>query len=218
MWKIGSTDEAFRALASLADVTCSEEELRQKATLDEAGRVVRAEFPWSRSGNKLHAHWTNTILGHITIEGSKLRISVNSAKRAERIRSEVARRLGGQAFGPSIQRQSVEDALRQPEPQVRSRRGKAPEPKQEAWLDSPEAVAFMRQQEEAHWETWVKERIPALGNRKPVQVVKTKEGREMVEALLLSFERREPSPQLGPPYDLDRVRERLGLPRRGTTP
>jgi len=218
VWKVDS-DEAFRALAPLAQITGSEAELREEATIDDAGRVVRAEFPWSKAGNKVHAHWTNTTLGHITIDGSKLTIEVNSMKRAELIRSEVARRLGERAFGPSLERRSVEEALREQERQAHSSRGKAPEPENDHWGESPEALEVMRQYEEAHWEAWVTQRIPALGNKKPAQLVKTREGREMVEALLLSFERHGPAaPKRGPAYDLDRVRARLGLSRRGTTP
>jgi len=41
-----------------------------------------------------------------------------------------------------------------------------------------------------HWEGWVDEKIPALGGKSPRQAVKSADGRESVEALLRSAERR----------------------------
>jgi hypothetical protein len=62
-------------------------------------------------------------------------------------------------------------------------------------------------------ESWIAEKIPALGNKTPVQAVKTREGREMVESLLVQFER-----AAGVMGDVDfelslirGVREKLGL-------
>jgi hypothetical protein len=62
-------------------------------------------------------------------------------------------------------------------------------------------------------ESWVSEKIPALGNKTPVQAIKTPEGREMVESLLKQFER-----EAGAMGDKDfeislirGVREKLGL-------
>ncbi len=214
-WKIDSPDDAFRALASLCH-HMSESEIRKDATLDDAGHVRRIEFSWSKAKNSLHADWDNTVLGRILIADSKLTVEVNSGKRAERIRGEVAKRLGGHAFGPSIVTKSAEDSLREQDEREPSAGRKKPSPQDEAFLRSPEVQEFMRQREEAQWDAWVSERIPALGNRRPIQLVKTKEGREKVEALLLSFERRGQPPEFGEPYDMNRVRARLGLPPRET--
>lgn len=38
-------------------------------------------------------------------------------------------------------------------------------------------------------ESWVREKIPARGGRTPLQAVKDADGREMVEALVLDYER-----------------------------
>jgi antitoxin Xre/MbcA/ParS-like protein len=58
----------------------------------------------------------------------------------------------------------------------------------------------------------VHERIPALGNRTPLQAVKTAAGREAVQALVAQIER--DSARMRPPMDpqiIRRLRERLGL-------
>ncbi|MFP3929200.1 MAG: antitoxin Xre/MbcA/ParS toxin-binding domain-containing protein, partial [Desulfobacteraceae bacterium] len=41
----------------------------------------------------------------------------------------------------------------------------------------------------AHWEGWVHETLPALGGMTPLEAVKTPDGREAVESLLLGMER-----------------------------
>jgi hypothetical protein len=64
----------------------------------------------------------------------------------------------------------------------------------------------------AHWEHWVDQPIPILGNRTPMEAVKDPDGREIVESLVIQAERIDRSPNL--PWDEDvfrRLRERLGL-------
>lgn len=51
----------------------------------------------------------------------------------------------------------------------------------------PEVQAFLRQQNERHWESWLDTRVPALGNRTPRQAARTPEGRERLDALLAEF-------------------------------
>ncbi len=63
-----------------------------------------------------------------------------------------------------------------------------------------------------HYSIWPETKLPALNGKTPLQAVKTCDGREMVEALLLNSERR--SKQAAPPLDLAiiaELRERLGL-------
>ena len=72
-------------------------------------------------------------------------------------------------------------------------------------------VEFMRE----HYRKWPTEKLPALGGKTPLQAVKTKDGREMVEALLRDFELRSANSNL--PVDqsiFDELRERLGLTGR----
>ncbi|MGZ8410666.1 MAG: hypothetical protein ACXWVS_12230, partial [Hyphomicrobium sp.] len=64
----------------------------------------------------------------------------------------------------------------------------------------------------AHWEHWVDQPIPILGNRTPMEAVKDPDGREIVESLVMQAERTGRSPNL--PTDeavFRRLRERLGL-------
>jgi Protein of unknown function (DUF2384) len=47
----------------------------------------------------------------------------------------------------------------------------------------------MREVLQKQVESWVREKVPALGGRTPLQAVKDRDGREMVEALVIEYER-----------------------------
>jgi hypothetical protein len=48
-----------------------------------------------KPGNAIHAHWENTVLGHVTLEGDRLRLETNSIERAGRLRARVETGCGG---------------------------------------------------------------------------------------------------------------------------
>ena len=48
----------------------------------------------------------------------------------------------------------------------------------------------------AHWEHWVDQPIPILGNRTPMEAVEDPDGREIVESLVMQAERTGRSPNL----------------------
>ena len=53
----------------------------------------------------------------------------------------------------------------------------------------PEVQAQINEHLREHYRTWLKQKIPALDHKTPLQAVKTKDGEEMVEALLVDIER-----------------------------
>jgi len=64
----------------------------------------------------------------------------------------------------------------------------------------------------AHWEHWVDQPIPILGNQTPMEAIKNPDGREIVESIVIQAERDGRSPQLQTDEDVfRRLRERLGL-------
>ena len=84
-------------------------------------------------------------------------------------------------------------------------------------MRNPEIRAKLAEMMAAHWEGWVDENIPALGGKTPRQAVKTADGRESVEALLRSAERRARRDEsLGQETltAIEGVRQRLNLPGR----
>jgi hypothetical protein len=64
-----------------------------------------------------------------------------------------------------------------------------------------------------HWDAWFDEQIPALGNLTPPEAAKTPQGRERLEALLLSYEWNEggDGPAALMQADTAELRRRLGL-------
>ncbi len=58
-------------------------------------------------------------------------------------------------------------------------------------LELPEVQEHLKAMVQTHWEHWFDESIPALKNKTPREAVKTKEGKERLEALLLEYENRD---------------------------
>jgi hypothetical protein len=185
-YEIDSPDLAFSRLSDLC-VTESEETLRSAAQLDAEGGIVHIEIPWTRKGYRKNSALENTILGSLVIEGRNLKVTVNSAERAERIRKEIETRLGKGAKYKTTVFQSTEYML-QKQREV-PHRDAAAELKNEELMQHPEVREKLAEVLAAHWIGWIDEKVPALGGKTPRQAVKNADGRESVEALLLSAER-----------------------------
>jgi hypothetical protein len=185
-FEIESSELAFDRLKSLSVVE-SEEELRSDAELDDAGGIRRVTIPWSRQGHKKSKGLENTLLGRLEIDDRRLKVEVNSARRAEIIRKEIEKRLGKQARYKTTKIQSLEAML-----EARGDRageGIEGSNEQDELMQIPEVREQMAKVLSAHWKGWVDQKIPALGDTTPRQAVKTSDGRESVEALLLDAER-----------------------------
>ena len=185
-YEIDSPDLVFERLKVLAEIS-SETELRETADQDESGRIIRAEVPWSRQGQNKTAAMDNTVLGQLAIDEHRLTIEVNSARRAEIIRSEIEARLGKHARYITTEIQSPESMLETA--RVRDGDVTVPDSGQEKLMQMPEVREQMDKMLSAHWKNWIGEKIPALGHMTPRQAVSDPDGRESVEALLLDAER-----------------------------
>jgi SEC-C motif len=204
--------EAFQALKTLA-VGSTEEELFADARYGEGGELRAISFNWLRPGNKMHKGMENTALGRIAIDGTQLTAEVNSRERGGKIRSEIESRLGARvvfrrAVTSSIAKM-IEDRAERGET-VRSRRMR----EESEHIESlPEVQEQLKAMARRHWEAWFDEQIPALGNLTPREAAKTREGRERLEALLLSYEWDKPGESLTALMqpDVAELRRRLGL-------
>ncbi len=206
VFDISSPQAAFDALWPLS-LQEGPQPLLQDAGYDDTGALHTVVFPWLKEGNARHKSWRNTILGNIRIEGERLTIEVNSDERAARIREEVEKRLGDQARYRGTVLHSVEKMLADDAEQDGQAQALEPLP--------PELQEKLLEITEAHWNDWIHEKIPALGDMTPLEAAKDPEGRELLEALLLEIQRRR-LPQL-PDYDpVPRLRARLGLERENT--
>jgi hypothetical protein len=185
-YEIDSPELVFERLKVLSEIS-SETELRETADLDESGRIIQAEIPWSRKGQNMTAAMDNTVLGQLVIEDRRLKVEVNSARRAEAIRREIKTRLGKHARYKTTEIRSPDAVLET----IRDREGEMakPGPDQDELMQIPEVREQIEKTLFAHWENWVDAKIPALGHITPRQAVKDPDGRESVEALLLDAER-----------------------------
>lgn len=200
--------EAFDRLRPLAT-------LRGEAHVDDerydaAGEIEAAVLTWLKAGNRQHKDWDNTTLGTLRLDGSRLVIEVNSAKRRQRIGKEISKRFGSTA---TLVETTTSDIVKELQ-ERRARRRDAPgesttfstEPER-----TPEIQALEAELIRNHWDAWIDTKVPALGNRTPRQAAKTAKGRERLEALLTDFARSSEQRSSGFRQDFGDLRRRLGL-------
>ena len=201
---------AFEALKHLA-LDESDEDLLADATRDSEGRLTGMRFSWKKRGNKKHAGWDNTVLGWIEIDGTRLIAEVNSKARADAIRKKIETALGAGIRYRASEIQSLEQMLADQRADGSARGGAASE-ESERLAELPEVREKISEMMAAHWEHWVSQPLPILGNRTPMDAVKDPDGREIVESLVLQGERLGRSPNLQTDENVfRRLRGRLGL-------
>lgn len=145
-------------------------------------------FDWLKKGNRKIPSWDNTILGSIKISRDSLVGEVNSEKRAVRLRAEIEKRLGPSAVHQSTRAQTTEQLLK--DAPRRTSRAKFDDEDLQDMLREPEVRKRVQESLQKQAEAWVDQEVPLLGGRTPRQAVQDPDGREIVEALLLEWERR----------------------------
>ena len=186
-FQIGSAQVAFDALATLAWGE-TKEDLLDAAEMDSDGTLRAIKFDWKKKGNQMHPTWDNTIMGHLEISGRSLIVEVNSAKRAARIREEIEKRLGMLAVHQSTSVKTTQEMLQERRLKKGSQSSAGENREVERKID-PEAVHYWNEQMQQEFLGWVNQKVPALGGRTPRQAVTDPDGREIVESLLLDWER-----------------------------
>jgi hypothetical protein len=176
-FRTGSALVAFEALAPLAR-GFSKAELLKGAKFDARGALLAVELPWQKKGNRIHKDWDSTLLGQLSISGRSLVVEVNSEKRAAKIRQEIERRLGILVTHQKTVTQGLEAGLKT-----------KPKHSQTANLPKPEFTAEVHAEVQRQAENWIYQKVPALGGRTPLEAIKDPDGREVVESLLLGWER-----------------------------
>ncbi len=148
-----------------------------------------------------------TILGNIEIKGDALTLECNSKERLERGKKLILENTSGAVIHKI-------DSFQDPMQALKSYEGK-PEKKTENEIPMEIQQQLYAQFMQKHSEKWLKEKIPALDGKTPVQAIKTDEGRRKVIELLKSFENSEEhNKREGRPfYDLSWMWDKLGLER-----
>ena len=209
VYDIDSPQAAFDALADLC-ITASREEILEEARRDDEGRLAAIAIDWQKAGNEKHKSWSNTILGKIAIDGGRLTAEVNSENRALLFRKLMEERLPGARYR-TTSIQSVESMLarrEQREPTAAERRAEA----ERAELNAqPEVQAMLAEELRRHYRDWPDMKLPGLGNKTPRHAVKSRDGRELVEGILLQMERNAGNLPAFDPAIVQELRTTLGL-------
>ena len=178
------------------------------------GKLRKIGFAWEKPGNKKHKDWNNTILGHIKIEDSNLTAEINSENRAEKFKALVEELLPGKARYKTTVIQSPQSMLARAGEKGESAQTRQTQKEIEELNSRPEIQALLAEKMRQHYRDWPGMELPALNGLTPLQAVKTRDGKEMVAALLTDIEQR--SQHATPPLDpaiIAELRERLGLLR-----
>ncbi|BAP89374.1 putative uncharacterized protein [Burkholderiales bacterium GJ-E10] len=208
------TADAEAALAALRDLAqgMDDESFDAGVERNAQDRLLRAEFPWLHAGNAAAPSLPNTTMGNITIDGNgHITAEVNSAARAAALRAIIETKLPGAQAQPS-EVQSLQEMMAQADTPTGRARARQREAESAQLHAQPEVQAMLQASMRRHYEAWLDEDIPALGNRTPRQAVQDADGRESVEALLRQIERDAQDQRI--PMDprlVDDLRKELGI-------
>lgn len=203
-----SPNEVLQKLLPLT-LSNDTQDFLNEAEFNKMDEIAKIELPWLKKGNKKHKTWDNTVMGNITIEENRLILETNSINRAEK-----GKQLLHKYLGKSIEFQST--LLETPEQKLKS----APKDfnnndnAQAKLLESLEVQKQLKKMAKTHWKNWLDEEIPALGHQAPREAVKTKDGRERLEALLLDYEKRDIHAKDAQKFfkvDINYLKKELGL-------
>ncbi|MHB8840016.1 MAG: SEC-C metal-binding domain-containing protein, partial [Gemmatimonadaceae bacterium] len=208
VFDVSSAQEAFDALRHLARADDGAA-LQREAEYDGDGALKNVRFPWFKEGPGHAAGMDNTVLGWLSVRSGRLTVEVNSEAREARIRNIVAEALGDRARYRMSEVVSVEPEMARQATRGDQARASAEAVALAAMPEVKRAVDAMLRK---HYESWVNERLPALGGRTPLEAVADADGREAVAALVAQIER--DGGRMRPPLDpaiVRKMRERLGL-------
>ncbi len=201
----------------------SEDKLRSDATVAD-GLIVKAEIPWLGGTREARKRLGGPVLlGTMNIEDRKLIIGVNSTRRAKKIRRLVEKRLGKEAvykttviepIESEVERMWAAAASGSSKPAAEGRAAQETERTGVIPLADLPAEVRLKLEETArqHWITWFDLPVSALNNMTPREAATTEEGRELLESLLLDYERHDDADNenLMRP-DIPGLRRKLGM-------
>jgi SEC-C motif-containing protein len=210
VFDVDDAQRVLDALTRLPGFRCDEVERA------EDGRLERAQLSWSKPGNRAQASWENTVLGHVAIETDRLVAGVSSAERARAFRAVVEQALPSEARyrDTEIVARDELDAELEGVDELGSFDDTVVDATADDFAQHPELREQVARLFERHYDDWVTQESPALGGRRPIDVVQEPNGREKVEALVIGIERDAARVNADAAAAVvARLRERLGLTR-----
>jgi hypothetical protein len=216
-----SADQAFKSLKDLAE-GYSDAELMRDAVIKK-GLIVKASIPWLSSKEEDRQRIGGPVLlGLLEIEEDRLVVEVNSKRRADVIRKVVEERIGDLATYKTTLIEPIDASL---EEMWQAAIGNSSVASEAVPQDESETLAeagtslelrdALKEIARQHWEAWFDLPVPALNSMTPRQAAKTRAGRELLESLLLDYERFQDGASPDPfAADIDKLRKELGLGSR----
>jgi hypothetical protein len=204
-FEISSPSAAVSQLMKLTRNVLSEKQILEDAVF-EVGQLKEVEIPWFKRGKNSNEESGYTVLGRIRINGTKLSVHVNSARRAKKIKDKIEKLLGTDVAYRTTVLESIEKHMECANEGSDSRDGELEAPVSLQVQERLKAVA------DAHWKRWMDEPIPALNGFTPREASKNKTGRDLLNSLLLYYEqqdRKSPHNSFSP--NLKALRDELGI-------
>jgi hypothetical protein len=191
-----------KAIFEMSDQALVASKLTQ---IDELTEDENGVFLWlARTGDESDS----TVLGTVVIKDDKLLLECNSKSRLEKGKSLLTEHLDDLLTHTIDTLQSPYQAMKDL-PEIDSE----DEVKEELPLETQQQFydQFMRK----HYEGWLNQKIPALGNKSPLETVKRPWGKQKVEELLMTIENMEAHKkrQGAPFFDIGWLWERLNIKR-----
>ncbi len=200
------------------DPAAQEEIQRRLAAMDavvppEAGDEDR-DYIFHREGPATRPGLEDIVVGHVVVDGRSISLETNSVRRANALRSRVETALGNLIRQRRRRRRDAQRMVARMWEREPSRHGAAAASgahSRDELADTPEAQQALREMKERHYADWPDQSLPALGDQTPRRAIRTKIGRERVDALLKDIEFREAGLRAGERFDVAVLRRTLGL-------
>jgi len=175
-------------------------EKSEKFELDEKENL----WVWSRKETKNRG----TILGTFKINDDILIAETNSIERGKRLRKLLEKEAGEHiVFEKFTVKEPDEIPSLSEEERIKF------EEEQQKIMSDPETREILgRYYQEYYLKSWVRQKIPALGNKTPFQAVKTKKGKRKLVKLINWMERMSDKNPGGSLMDFNLLRQKLGIP------
>jgi hypothetical protein len=159
-----------------------------------------------KRGNRVHAHWENTVVGTAFVTADELRLETNSLRRAAALRKKVEKACVGLLTG---HRRSETDPLEKL--QAARDDGAVDDEDDAGEIEGGDHDAIIREEKARHYATWPDQPLPILGNKTPRQAARSRRGREELVVLLKDLENREARQPAGTRFDVGVLRRELGI-------
>jgi len=201
--------EAFEKLCSLS--LFDAESIKDGAEYSQDGGLLKVSFTWMVQGKKANPVWINAVLGKIEINGEQLTIGVDSRERAERIESEVEKRLGGDAVLTSRIEESIADLQKKMIGREETEQDRKRQEENRRIKALPEMQEQIKETVARYYELWVDQPVPSLRDQTPREAAKTPVGRELLETLFAELEHSSSTIEDVLLPDIKSLRKRLGM-------